>query len=77
MPPRLAPVAPQLDPISPYYVHPSDGPSTVKVTPILEGFNYHSWARLMCHDLGGKMKLEFVDGSIPVPDDDFDPSFRA
>jgi hypothetical protein len=21
--------------------------------------------------------LEFVDGSIPIPDDDFDPSFRA
>jgi hypothetical protein len=27
--------------------------------------------------LGGKMKIEFVDGSIPVPLDDFDPSFRA
>jgi hypothetical protein len=27
--------------------------------------------------LGGKLKLEFVDGTIPVPVDDFDPSFRA
>lgn len=77
MPPRLALVDPQLDPTSPYYVHPSDGPSIVKVTPILEGFNYHSWARSMRRALGGKMNLEFVDGSIPVPDDDFDPSFRA
>jgi hypothetical protein len=27
--------------------------------------------------LGGKLKLEFVDGTIPIPVDDFDPSFRA
>jgi hypothetical protein len=27
--------------------------------------------------LGGKMKYDFVDGSIPVPTDQFDPSFRA
>jgi hypothetical protein len=27
--------------------------------------------------LGGKLKLEFVDGTIPVPADPFDPSFRA
>ncbi|GAU36130.1 hypothetical protein TSUD_292900 [Trifolium subterraneum] len=27
--------------------------------------------------LGGKLKLEFIDGSIPVPTDQFDPSFRS
>jgi len=27
--------------------------------------------------LGGKMKYDFVDGSILVPTDEFDPSFRA
>jgi hypothetical protein len=27
--------------------------------------------------LGGKLKLEFIDGSIPVPADQFDPSFRS
>ncbi|PNY15323.1 hypothetical protein L195_g012017, partial [Trifolium pratense] len=42
-----APLPPPLDPISdpngPYYVHSSDGPSSVKVTPVLNGSNYHSW----------------------------------
>ncbi|XP_050920116.1 uncharacterized protein LOC127137731 [Lathyrus oleraceus] len=27
--------------------------------------------------LGGKMKIEFIDGSLPVPADSFDPSLRA
>jgi hypothetical protein len=80
MPPRVAPVAPQdpsNDQSSPYYVHPGDGPSSVKVIPILTGSNYHSWHRSMRRALGGKLKLEFVDGTIPVPADHFDPSFRA
>ncbi|MCI24574.1 retrovirus-related pol polyprotein from transposon TNT 1-94, partial [Trifolium medium] len=62
---------------SPYYVHPSDGPSSVTVKPVLTGSNYHSWARSMRHALGGKMKYEFVDGTIPVVTDPFDPTFRA
>ncbi|GAU44203.1 hypothetical protein TSUD_370660 [Trifolium subterraneum] len=77
MPPRLAPMDPASDPSSPYYVHSSDGPSSVKVTPLLTGSNYHSWSRSMRRALGGKLKLEFVDGTIPVPADQFDPSFRA
>lgn len=55
-----------MDQSNPYYVHPSDGLSTVNVTPILGGSNYHSWARLMRCALGGKVKLEFVDGSIAI-----------
>jgi hypothetical protein len=27
--------------------------------------------------LGGKLKLEFVDGTFPVVTDHFDPSYRA
>lgn len=27
--------------------------------------------------LGGKMNIEFVDGSISAPENQFDPSFRA
>ncbi|MCI35227.1 retrovirus-related Pol polyprotein from transposon TNT 1-94, partial [Trifolium medium] len=80
MPPRVAPVAPVdpvLDQTSPYFVHPSDGPSSVTVKPVLDGSNYHSWARSMRRALGGKMKFEFVDGSIAVPTDPFDPTFRA
>jgi hypothetical protein len=68
---------PSSDPTSPYYVHSSDGPSSVKVTPVLTGSNYHSWSRSMRRALGGKLKLEFVDGTIPVVLDQFDPSFRS
>jgi hypothetical protein len=77
MPPRIAPVDPVLDNSSPYFVHPGDGPSSVTVTPLLTGSNYHSWSRSMKRALGAKMKLDFVDGTIPVPGDAFDPSFRA
>ncbi|XP_045818143.1 uncharacterized protein LOC123910897 [Trifolium pratense] len=62
---------------SPYYVHPSDGPSSVTVKPLLTGSSYHSWVRSMWCALGGKMKYEFVDGTIPVVTDPFDPTFRA
>ncbi|MCI96242.1 hypothetical protein A2U01_0117542 [Trifolium medium] len=37
MPPRVAPLEPSFDPSSPYYVHSGDGPSSVKVTPLLTG----------------------------------------
>lgn len=74
MPPRIDS---QADVTSPYCVHQSDRPSSFKVTPILEVLNYHSWARVMCRALGGKMKLEFVDGTISVPVDDFDPYYHA
>jgi hypothetical protein len=60
-----------------YYVHSSDGPSTVSVIPKLNHSNYHAWARSMRRALGSKNKFDFVDGTIGVPDDDFDPRFKA
>ncbi|MCI51147.1 receptor-like serine/threonine kinase, partial [Trifolium medium] len=47
-----------------YHVHPSDGPSSVSITPVLTHSNYHTWARSMCRALGGKNKFDFVDGTI-------------
>ena len=76
-PPRNSPLDPALDQTSPYFVHPSDGPGLVTVLPKLTGSNYHSWARSMKRALGGKMKIEFIDGSLPAPVDSFDPSLRA
>jgi hypothetical protein len=76
--PRVAPPPdPTLDNASPYYVHPGDGPSSVTVTPLLTDSNYHPWSRAMKRALGAKMKLNFIDGTIHVPADAFDPSFRA
>jgi hypothetical protein len=68
---------PLLNQSSPYFVYSSDGPSSVIVKPLLNGANYHSWARAMRRALGGKMKFEFVDGTIPVVIDPFDPSYRT
>ncbi|MCI66534.1 receptor-like serine/threonine kinase, partial [Trifolium medium] len=59
--PRATPPDPVLDNSSTYYVHPDDGPSSVVVTPLLTGSNYHSWSRSMKRALGAKMKLDFVD----------------
>jgi hypothetical protein len=40
MPPRQAPVAHQPDTNSPYYWHPSENPSSMLVTRLLDGSNY-------------------------------------
>lgn len=52
--PPLSLIDTQMDQSIPYYVHSSDGSSTVNVTPILGGSNYHSWAGLMRCALGVK-----------------------
>lgn len=57
-------VDPSQNPASHFFVHPSDGPGTVTVTPVLDGSNYHIWARSMRRALGSKNKYRFVDGSI-------------
>ncbi|GAU46782.1 hypothetical protein TSUD_351810 [Trifolium subterraneum] len=74
--PYVPPPDPSQIPGNIYYVHSSDGPSSVAVTPVLTHSNYHAWARSMRRALGAKNKFDFVDGSIPIPDP-FDPSFKA
>jgi len=56
--------------LDPYFVHPSENSSTVTVTPQLTGENYHSWSMKMRRDLAMKNKFKFVDGSIPIPEED-------
>jgi hypothetical protein len=67
MPPRVAHVAPQPDLESIFYVHPSEGPNSVVITPKLTGSNYLAWHRSMQRALGAKNKLRFVDGSLEIP----------
>lgn len=64
---------------SPYYLHPSESPATVLVSPPLaaNGSNYHSWARDVRRALVAKNKFKFLDGSITVPIDRFDPKLEA
>ncbi|XP_072064542.1 uncharacterized protein [Arachis hypogaea] len=65
-------------PSSPYYIHPSETPSTVLVSPPLTGDNYHQWSRAFSIALISKNKIGFLDGTIPTPatDDPLFPSWR-
>lgn len=51
-----------------FYVHPSEGPNSVVVTPLLTGSNYLAWSRSMQRALGAKNKLVFISGYVPIPD---------
>ena len=62
--------------LDPYYVHSLDNSSIVTVTPHLTGENYHSWSLKMQKALAMKYKFKFVDGSIPIPEED-DLNFAA
>lgn len=58
---------PALNRASKYYVHPSEEPDFVIVSPKLDGSSYLAWTRPMHIALGAKNKFQFVDGSIPIP----------
>ncbi|XP_058776725.1 uncharacterized protein LOC131651064 [Vicia villosa] len=55
------------DQLDPYYIHPSENPAIVCVTPALSGENYHAWSMKMGRVLAMKNKFQFVDGTIEVP----------
>ncbi|XP_019161193.1 PREDICTED: uncharacterized protein LOC109157807 [Ipomoea nil] len=55
---------------NPYYLHPSESPALVLVSPALDGSNYYPWARAMKIALSTKNKLAFIDGRIPIPSKD-------
>ena len=49
------------------YLHPSENPVVLLVSPVLDSTNYHSWSRSMMTALSAKNKLEFVDGGAAEP----------
>jgi hypothetical protein len=53
-----------------FFVHPSEGPTSLSITPKLTGSNYIAWNRTVKRALGTKNKLGFIDGSIPIPAED-------
>ncbi|XP_019155904.1 PREDICTED: uncharacterized protein LOC109152706 [Ipomoea nil] len=55
------------DAASPYFLHPNENPSLILVSAVLNGRNYHPWARAMEMALLSKNKLGFVDGTISAP----------
>nr|GMD40695.1 uncharacterized protein LOC109168309 [Ipomoea batatas] len=56
------------DPASPFFLHPNENPSLILVSAVLDGRNYHPWAREMEMALLSKNKLGFVDGTVAMPD---------
>ena len=58
-----------LDTESPFYVHSSEGPNSVFISPKFNDSNYLAWSRSMQRALGAKNKLPFINGSLPIPDD--------
>ena len=57
---------PTLNPSSPYFIHPSEGPSSVSITPILDGTNYHSWSKAFRMALISKNKMAFILGTLSL-----------
>lgn len=66
-PPRYH--SPVDDPVSPYYLHPSEGPGIVLVSQLLTGDNYTAWSPAFTVSLTIKNKLCFIDGTITAPSD--------
>ncbi|XP_019417053.1 PREDICTED: uncharacterized protein LOC109328178 [Lupinus angustifolius] len=56
-----------INPSNPFFLHSNENPTLVLVTPLLNGKNYHSWARAMRMILESKNKIGFLDKSIPRP----------
>jgi len=63
---------PSLNPSSPYYIHPSEGPNSFNITHVLTGPNYASWSRAIRMALISKNKMGFLTGAIIEP-----PIFRS
>jgi hypothetical protein len=60
----------QNDTLNPYFLYPNENPALVLVTPLLNGGNYHSWSRSMTVALRSKNKIQFINGSLPRPNDE-------
>ncbi|XP_026396968.1 uncharacterized protein LOC113291681 [Papaver somniferum] len=56
-----------LYPSSPYYVHPSDNPTSAIYTPLLNSENYCTWGRGMMKALSAKGKTGYIDGTVKKP----------
>jgi len=58
---------PLQNPVNPYYLHPSENPGMILVSPALDGSNYHTWSRRMKRALLSKNKIKFINGEIQEP----------
>lgn len=54
--------------LSPFYLHPSDGPGNLITSVQLRGENYEEWAKHVRNALRTKRKLGFIDGTLVKPE---------
>ena len=59
---------PSQNPVSPYYIHPSDNLGMKLVSLKFDGKNYTDWKRSMLISLTAKNKTGFVNGTITKPE---------
>ncbi|KAL2942624.1 Retrovirus-related Pol polyprotein from transposon TNT 1-94 [Bienertia sinuspersici] len=55
---------PGVDPQSPLYINPSDGPTSISIDKLTGAADYRPWRRTMEISLVAKRKLGFVTGSV-------------
>lgn len=61
------PKNPSLDPTKPHYLHPSENPGAIFVSPPLNENNYDSWSCTINRALFSKNKLKSINGKITIP----------
>ena len=61
------PVNPLADPMSPFFLHPSESPGQVLVSTPLTEQNYNFWSQTMIMAFDSKNKMGFLDGSVQEP----------
>jgi len=57
-----------IEPYSPYYLHPSEGPGALITAVVFDGKNYDLWEKAVWTALKAKNKLGFIDGSLTKPE---------
>lgn len=57
-----------IEPRSPYYLHPSEGPRMLITLEVFDGKNYELWENAVRIALKAKNKLGFIDGTLEKPE---------
>ena len=57
-----------IEPQSPYYLHPSEGPGVAITSVVFNGKNYDLWRKAVRTALKSKNKLGFIDGTLSKPE---------
>jgi len=56
-----------VEPYSPYFLHPSDGPGVMITAVIFDWKNYDLWERALMTTLRAKNKIAIIDGTLERP----------